>query len=74
VLEKEEVVVDQGGRYDDDDEYEGSRGPAFTPPTKPCTGNHGATGGFDHGPSKSGLKPHGSVIFFCCLFLLRVRI
>jgi hypothetical protein len=31
VLEKEEVVVDQGGRYDDD-EYEGGCGPAFTPP------------------------------------------
>jgi hypothetical protein len=26
------VVVDQGGRYDDDDEHEGGRGPAFTPP------------------------------------------
>jgi hypothetical protein len=32
VLEKEEVVVNQGGRYNDDDEYEGGRGPAFTPP------------------------------------------
>jgi hypothetical protein len=32
VLEKEEVVIDQGGRV-----------PAFTPPTKPRTGNHGAT-------------------------------
>jgi hypothetical protein len=48
VLEKEEVVIDQGGQYDDDDEYEGSRGPTFTPPTKPRTGNHGTVGGFDH--------------------------
>jgi large subunit ribosomal protein L1 len=32
VLEKEEVVVDQGDRYGDDDEYEGGRGPTFTPP------------------------------------------
>lgn len=38
VLEaEEEVVVDQGGRYDDDG-YEGGRGPAFTPPTRPRTG------------------------------------
>jgi hypothetical protein len=43
------VVVDQGGQYDDDDEYEGGPGPMFTPPTKPRAGNHGAAGGFDHG-------------------------
>jgi hypothetical protein len=49
VLEKEEVVVDQGGRYDNNDEYEGDRGPAFTPPTMPRTGNHGAAGAFNHG-------------------------
>jgi hypothetical protein len=30
-------------------EYEGGRGSTFTPPTKPCTGNHGTAGGFDHG-------------------------
>jgi hypothetical protein len=49
VLEKEKVVINQGGRYDDDDEYEGGHGPTFTPPTKPCTGNRGTAGGFDHG-------------------------
>jgi hypothetical protein len=26
------VVIDQGGQYDDDDEYEGGPGPMFTPP------------------------------------------
>jgi hypothetical protein len=56
VLEKEEVVVDQGGQYDDDDEYEGDYGPAFTPPTKPRTGNHGAVGSFYHGVAAVGSR------------------
>ncbi|OEL22760.1 50S ribosomal protein L1, chloroplastic [Dichanthelium oligosanthes] len=40
VLEEEVEVVDQRGPYDDDDGggYEGGRGPAFTPPTRPRTG------------------------------------
>jgi len=41
VLEAEEVEADQRGRYDDEDEdggYEGGRGPAFTPSTRPRTG------------------------------------
>ncbi|KAG2619574.1 hypothetical protein PVAP13_3NG121700 [Panicum virgatum] len=41
VLEAEEVEADQRGGYDDEDEdggYEGGRGPAFTPPTRPRTG------------------------------------
>lgn len=37
VLE-EEAEVDQQGQYDDDDGYEGGRGPAFTAPTRPRTG------------------------------------
>jgi large subunit ribosomal protein L1 len=38
VLEEEVEVIDQGGRYDDDGDGYGGRGPAFTPPTRPRTG------------------------------------
>lgn len=38
VLEEEEAEADQRGQYDDDDGYEGGRGPAFTAPTRPRTG------------------------------------
>jgi hypothetical protein len=37
-------------------EYEGGRGPTFTPPptTKPHTGNQGAAGSFDHDAAAVG--------------------
>ncbi|CAN6347020.1 unnamed protein product [Urochloa humidicola] len=40
VVLEEEVEADQRGQYDDDDDegYEGGRGSAFTPPTRPRTG------------------------------------
>jgi large subunit ribosomal protein L1 len=70
VLEEEEVDADQRGRYDDDEDdgYEGGRGPAFTPPTRPRTGKAALPLKRDRVRTPSG-PPFSYVIPFVCAVL-----
>jgi len=68
VLEEEEAEADQRGRYvdeDEDDGYEGGRGSAFTPPTRPRTGKAALPLKRDRvsTPSDPSLLAYGSLLY-----------